>query len=116
MAGGVNRPCLQQKGHFMVRTLTLSLFFSTALVLAPGIAAADDAPASGDSARDAVAPAEDVSPVPWRAPTGRGIAIGYENGFWGTAFEQGVRVRIPLHTNWGVLGKGLYIHDFDTPT
>lgn len=43
---------------------------------------------------------------------GRGIAVGCENGLRGADFEQGIRLRIPFHTNWGVLGKGLYLHDF----
>jgi hypothetical protein len=45
---------------------------------------------------------ESETKVPWSGPAGTGVSFGYENGLWGNAWVQGVRVKIPLHQRFGV--------------
>ncbi len=54
------------------------------LVAVPAIAHADDSPASPDVVK------------PSERRTGRGVGFGMDNGMFGRAFEQGVRVRLPI--------------------
>lgn len=59
----------------------------------------------------AMAEGEAESPRPaWTEESGRGVALGYENGLWGSLFVQGLRVRVPFGASWGLVGKGLFLH------
>ena len=67
-------------------------------------------PNSGDVAE------QPAAMLPWRGPSGRGLAIGYDMGAWGTLFGQGLRLKVPFGSspgprNWGVLLKGLMLHE-----
>jgi len=37
-----------------------------------------------------------------RRPVGLGVSLGYEDGIWGAAWLQGLRVKIPMHPRWGM--------------
>jgi hypothetical protein len=41
-------------------------------------------------------PASLTLTLPWTTPSGQGVALSYENGAFGQAWEQGLRVQIPL--------------------
>jgi hypothetical protein len=49
--------------------------------------------------------------IPWKAPSPMAVSLAYENGLWGNSFEQGLRLRIPLHPNWGVLVRPLALQN-----
>jgi hypothetical protein len=38
------------------------------------------------------------------------VSFAYENGLWGSAFEQGVRVKVPVHTNFGLVARPIFLH------
>jgi hypothetical protein len=59
---------------------------------------------------------EGLERIPWRAPRGRALSFAYENGLWGGTFEQGLRVKIPVHPNWGFVLRPIYLHDMEGPT
>jgi hypothetical protein len=65
-----------------------------ALTLAAGPAAAEDSLPTGIA-------------VPWLAPTGQGVGIGYEFGQWGQGFAQGLRLKVPLRGGWGTTLRGI---------
>jgi hypothetical protein len=54
-----------------------------------------------------------IERIPWRAPSGRAVSFAYENGLWGGTFEQGLRVKIPVHPNWGLVLRPIYLHDME---
>lgn len=65
--------------------------------------------------QEEASPAQE-SPAPaTEAPTalGPGVALGYENGLWGSNFAQGVRLRIPFSPRWGLMVKGVLTHPTD---
>jgi hypothetical protein len=47
--------------------------------------------------------------VPWTAPTGQGIGIGYDNGLYGSGFGQGLRLKVPFGRNGGVTLRGIMV-------
>ncbi len=71
------------------------------------------ATASRAASADEAAPASDDfgARVPWRAPNGRAVSLSYENGLFGGTFEQGIRVKIPFHANWGMVARPMFLHD-----
>lgn len=75
------------------------------------LGAAGEARAQDGDARPVT---DDAAPergrVPWIAPNGSAVAFSYENGLWGSAFEQGLRVKIPFHPNWGLVTGPLALH------
>src|SRR5262249_12525477 len=93
--------------------MRLTPIFVLASMFVPTAVLADE---PANSPPQAVSPAAETPPTPTpdSGGFGRGVAIGYENGLWGPAFAQGIRLRLPLHEHFGVAAKGLMIHDFGT--
>lgn len=68
-----------------------------AILFAPAVAHADE-PAQ---------PEAPTAPRPSESRTGRGVAFGVENGLFGRAFEQGLKLRIPVLEHWDVGLRGI---------
>jgi hypothetical protein len=45
--------------------------------------------------------------VPWTSPVGGGVSFGYENGLWGSAWVQGLRVKVPFQSRFGMAMRPL---------
>ncbi len=73
--------------------------FSFALPCVASAAPADD-----------VARERDAPRVLASTPGPMAVSFGYENGIWGGAFVQGLRVKIPVHPNWGLAARPLMMH------
>jgi hypothetical protein len=73
----------------------LATLFFCAVTLAPAFAAADEAP---------------VAAPRGGPPAGRGLALGFDNGVFGRAYEQGLRIRIPIlgHYAFGLRGVSAF--------
>jgi hypothetical protein len=93
--------------------MRLTPVFVVASLFVPSAALADE-PASSQAPAASSADETPAEPASDSQRFGRGVAIGYENGLWGPAFAQAIRLRLPLHEHFGVAAKGLMIHDFGT--
>jgi len=64
------------------------------------------------ASKQLLTPASSEGYAEWaEKPTvGDGIAFTYENGLWGEAFAQGIRVKIPFHRHWSVVVRPLVLH------
>jgi hypothetical protein len=49
--------------------------------------------------------------VPWRAPDGALVDVGYANGVWGSAFAQALILKVPVHPNFGVVLRPMALYD-----
>jgi hypothetical protein len=47
--------------------------------------------------------------IPWTAPSGQGLGIGYEIGQWGQGLGQGLRLRVPIHGGFGAALRGVWV-------
>ena len=79
-----------------IRAALLALSIGSARLLASREASADPAPATVE------APSTD--------PTGRGVAVGLENGLWANGFASGLRLRVPLKPSWGLTVRALGVY------
>lgn len=61
-------------------------------------------------ARGAIAEPALATPAPWSAPSGRGLAVGVDNGLWGAAYASGVRVRVPVGERWALVPRVVAAH------
>ena len=88
---GTPPPMKTLSSRIALLVLSLSTFFTASA------AHADEAraPASPDAAR-----AEDRG-------TGRGVSLGFDNGLFGRAYEQGVRLRVPILEHFDLALRGV---------
>src|SRR5262245_25843589 len=49
----------------------------------------------------------------WTTPSGRGFALGVENGTWAGKLANGVRARVPLGAHWALLVRPVLLHGID---
>jgi hypothetical protein len=57
--------------------------------------------------------AEPEAPAPgasWTTPSGRGVALGFENGLWAGKLANGLRLRVPLGAHWALLARPVLVH------
>jgi hypothetical protein len=49
--------------------------------------------------------------VPWHAPSGAAVSVGYANGLWGTEFAQALDLKLPVHPNFGFVLRPMALYD-----
>jgi hypothetical protein len=49
--------------------------------------------------------------VPWRAPNGGVVSLGYANGLWGSDFAQALVIKLPVHPHFGFVLRPMAVYD-----
>jgi hypothetical protein len=49
--------------------------------------------------------------VPWRAPSGGAVSLGYANGLWGSDFAQALVIKLPVHPHYGFVLRPMAVYD-----
>lgn len=68
-------------------------------------------PNRDDAGRDLPARPGVLAPLSWDKESGQGVALGYESGLWGSRWQQGLRVGIPLQRHFALHVRAVYVSD-----
>jgi hypothetical protein len=85
----------------MTRNGSLALA-AIGLVFASETARAEPTAVPGDRA-----PNHDTAASTAPRSVGLGVSFGYEDGIWGGAWLQGLRLKVPMHPRWGMMLRPL---------